>query len=67
MCRCNLLVKNVLTNQERELMQEYLASGKKLEGFRVIVHRAKKLDLKIVESDAGLIQKFLDKAEGKQP
>jgi hypothetical protein len=47
-------------------MQEYLTTGKKLDGFRVILHRAKKIDLKVVCSDAELVQKFIDKAEGKQ-
>ena len=65
MLRCNLVVRNVLTDQERQLMQEYLNSGLKLDGFRVILHRAKKIDLKLVNSDAELIQKFLDKTEGK--
>lgn len=61
------MVKNVLTSQERELMQEYLTTGKRLDGFRVILHRAKKVDLTVVCGDAELIKHFLEKAEGKQP
>lgn len=61
------MVKNVLSNKEREIMQEYLTTGKKLNDFRVILHRAKKIDLKVVDGDAELIKQFLAKVEGAKP
>ena len=59
------MVKNVLSNKEREIMQEYLTTGKKLNDFRVILYRAKKIDLKVVDSDAELIRQFLAKVGGE--
>lgn len=44
-------------------MQEYLTTGKKLDDFRVILHRAKKINLEVVETDAELIRQFLAKVE----
>jgi len=57
------LVKNILSTKEREIMQEYLTTGKKLDDFRVILHRAKKINLEVVETDAELIRQFLAKVE----
>ncbi len=55
----------ILSPQEREIINEYLTTGKKLDGFKVILHRAKNVDVKAVNSDLELIKKFLSKAEGK--
>lgn len=56
----------ILSPQEKEVIQEYLATGKKLEGFKVILHRAKNIDGQTVNNDLELIKKFLAKVEGKQ-
>ena len=56
----------ILSPQEKEVIQEYLATGKKLEGFKVILHRAKNIDAQTVNNDLELIKKFLSKVEGKQ-
>lgn len=55
----------LLSPQEREIINEYLATGKKLDGFKVILHRARNINTKAVKSDLELIEKFLAKAEGK--
>jgi hypothetical protein len=55
----------LLTEKEKQVITEYLETGKKLEGFRVILHRAK--NMQVINSDLELIKKFLSKVEGKQP
>jgi hypothetical protein len=43
-------------------MSEYLESGKKLEGFRVLLCRAKKATPQPIADDLELIRQFLAKA-----
>jgi hypothetical protein len=57
----------ILSPQEREVIKEYLESGKKLDGFKVILHRAKNINTQAVNSDLELIQQFLSKVEGAKP
>ena len=52
----------ILTLTERKIIEEYLESGKKLEGFKVILFRARKQNPKQINSDVELIKKLLDKA-----
>ncbi|MDR2699260.1 MAG: hypothetical protein LBC12_00305 [Nitrososphaerota archaeon] len=52
-----------LTKREREIMQEYLTTGKRLQDFRVLTHRTKKLDMQQIEQDMELIKQFLAKID----
>ncbi len=52
----------ILSEQEKKVIMEYLETGKKLEGFKVILHRAR--NLQTVTSDLELIKRFLSKVEG---
>lgn len=61
----NQMRQYILSPQEKEVIQEYLSTGKKLEGFKVILYRARNIDEKAVNSDIELIKKFLDKVETK--
>jgi hypothetical protein len=54
----------ILSPQEREVIKEYLATGKKLDGFKVILHRAKNMKTEAVNADLDLIKQFLAKVEG---
>jgi hypothetical protein len=53
----------ILTPGEKQIIEEYLKTGRKLEGFYVLVHRAKKFKPKETETELALISKFLEKAE----
>lgn len=53
----------ILTEKEHEIMQDFLDNGKKIEGFYVLLHRAKKLNRQPILSDLDLIDKFVQKAE----
>ena len=53
----------ILSPQEKEIITEYLTTGKKLDGFKVILHRAKNIDTHAVNSDLELIKTFLAKVE----
>ena len=52
----------VLSEQEKKVITEYMETGKKLEGFNVILHRARHLEK--VNADLELIKQFLSKVEG---
>ena len=53
----------ILSEQEKKVIKEYMETGKKLEGFRVVLYRAK--NLQTVTVDLELIKQFLAKvAEG---
>jgi hypothetical protein len=53
----------ILTPAEKQIIKEYLETGRKLEGFYVLVHRAKKLKPEETESELALIQQFLEKVK----
>ena len=51
----------ILTNKERIIVDTYLKTGDKLDGFRLIKSRLVNLDLSQVEEDKQLIKQFLSK------
>ena len=55
----------ILSENEKAVIKEYLETGKKLEGFNVILHRARHLGT--VNVDLELIKQFLAKVEGAKP
>ena len=55
----------ILTEQEKQVIKEYLDTGKKLEGFRTILCRVRSMET--VNSDLDLIKQFLAKVEGAKP
>jgi hypothetical protein len=54
----------ILTEQERKIIEEYLTTGKKLEGFKMIVFRARRMQT--INKDLELIARFLKKVEGSK-
>jgi hypothetical protein len=50
----------ILTDQERRIIKKHLETGEKLEGYKVLLHRAKKTQT--IKDDLTLIAKFLEKA-----
>ena len=57
------MVKYNLTDVERTIIREYLTTGKKLQDFRVIVYKAKRINLETVQEDIELIKQFLSKID----
>jgi hypothetical protein len=59
---------NLLTDNERTLIKRYLETGERLEGFKVMLHRARqtKFQKKPALEDAELIEALLKKA-GEKP
>jgi hypothetical protein len=55
----------ILTPNERDIIKEYLDTGKKLDGFKLILSRARKHNYKEVSSDEELIKRFIAKADLK--
>ena len=55
--------KYVLTETERAVIREFLQTGKRLEGFSVLLVRIHNMD--VVEQDLALIREFLAKAQTK--
>ena len=55
---------SLLSNHERTLIKRYLYTGECLDGFKVLLHRARKqkIDQKIVCEDLTLIEQLLKKA-----
>jgi uncharacterized protein YlaI len=56
---------HILTDQEREIINEYLKTGKRLENFRVLLYRCQKAKETLAQ-DTALIKQFLEKAETSQ-
>jgi hypothetical protein len=54
----------ILSEQEKKVIKEYLETGKKLEGFKVVLHRARHLET--VTSDLELIKQFLSKVQERK-
>jgi hypothetical protein len=52
----------ILSEQEKKVIEEYMETGKKLEGFKVVLHRAR--HLQTVNTDLEIIKQFLAKVEG---
>ena len=53
----------ILTPQERKIIQQYLETDIKLEGYRVLLHRCK--SMKAITDDLELIKKFVEKADSE--
>jgi hypothetical protein len=60
--------RSLLSQNERKLIKRYLETGEKLEGFKVLLHRARKETIQetIIEEDLKLIKELLAKA-GEKP
>lgn len=50
----------ILTELERNIIRRYLETGDKLEGFKVLLHRCRRLQT--VNADLELIKDFVKKA-----
>jgi len=55
----------ILTPNEREIINEYLNTGKRYDGFRLILSLARKHKPELIAEDEELIKKFLAKAGEK--
>jgi hypothetical protein len=55
----------ILTPTERKIIKEYIETGKKLEGFKVLLHRARKQSPEQIISDSELLKQLLAKAGEK--
>jgi hypothetical protein len=55
----------LITNLEKKIIKRFLESNNHLEGYRMLVHRAKKLDLKELREQLNLLEKFLKKLEAQ--
>ena len=55
----------ILTEQEKQTLKEYLETGKKLEGFKVIAYRARELKQQAILEDLKLIEEFLKKQKAE--
>jgi hypothetical protein len=53
--------KYILTESERNIIKHYLHTGEKLDGFKVLLHRAKNQDSEALIEDLKLICKLLIK------
>lgn len=51
----------IITQREREIIRVYLERGERLEGFRMLVSRARKLDLKDIDQQISLLKAFIKK------
>lgn len=52
----------VLTDLERNIAEEFLKTGKKLDGFSVLRHRIER-NLETLDRDLGLVKKFYEKVK----
>jgi hypothetical protein len=50
----------ILTVTEKQIITKFLETGDKLEGFRVLLHRCKRLQT--INQDLELVKQFLKKA-----
>jgi len=53
--------KRLLTDKEREIINNYLETGTKLNNFSVLIHRCK--NMQPLQEDMKLIEQFLAKNE----
>jgi len=54
----------LFSDKEREMVEHFLETGEKGEGFRVLKHRVRRDHIRIIE-DFDLMTKFLIKIEAK--
>jgi hypothetical protein len=52
--------KYILTNQERQIINRYLETGEKIEGYAMLVSRCR--HMQPIQEDLQLIEQFLKKA-----
>jgi hypothetical protein len=52
----------ILTPKERQIIEQFLDNGLKLEGFRQLVYLARNANLDHLENDIELIRYFVQKA-----
>ena len=63
----NTMREYILTDLERNIINRYLETGEKLEGYRVLRHISQKLNPTTIKEDLELIQKFLNhKPQGEK-
>jgi len=55
----------IITEREREIIKAFLERGERLEGFRTLLSRLRKLELQDVDHQVKLIKQFLAKVEKK--
>jgi hypothetical protein len=53
----------VLTDNERKILKQFLSNGTKLQGFSMLVFRARQAEKRLAD-DLALVRKVLKKAEG---
>jgi len=53
----------IITQREREIIKAFLERGERLEGYRMLVSRVRRLDLKDVDQQVQMIKTFLEKIE----
>lgn len=56
----------ILTKGDRKIITKFIETGEKLEGFYVLLHRARKQNPQQVTDDLQLLQQFLEKAKTKE-
>lgn len=56
----------ILTDIERTIIKEYMATGKKLENFKVLAYRLRNQNTAQISEDLELIKQFLAKI-GEKP
>lgn len=54
----------IFSDKEREMVEQYLETGKKGEGFRVLAHRVRRSQTQIIK-DFDLMSRLLIKTETK--
>ena len=63
-CKADKMREYILTDQERQIIKKYIETGEKLEGYRMLVSRAR--NMQTISEDLELIKQFLQKA-GEKP
>lgn len=51
----------ILTDKERQIIKRFIETGEKLEGFKIILHRAR--NMQTVTNDLELIKVLLSKVQ----
>jgi len=55
--------RRILGEREEEVIRRYLEDGLMLEGFRVAKHRARSVDIELLERQLRLLRRFLERLE----
>jgi len=51
----------IITEREKDIIKAFLERGERLEGYRMLVSRVRRLDLKDVDKQVQMIKAFLEK------